>query len=522
MHYLTVSILFIIVMSKSFENSSVFLLIILLTWFSLFKIIGIEVFTESNIYYEKNLELIYSLANIAINSTFLLYVIYIIVSIDLLKKKTILKYQNTKRGLFFLENIIFYSTYNYNVYYILKKNNNFALHENIISLIHPLITISTIILLLSIITKKNNKEKILKVYYMITLSLFLGSIWATSTEGWGGMWVWDPTEITLLLLSFFVLLLIHSRFFLSKKKLMLYWIIPVFFFYYQITKLNLVSGIHNFYVNEISKFTQYSLFIFMLSIINMLIILKLHRIIKMQSINQYMVVLTFLATIIFFIKNNNLHTNNYIIDLITYNYFIYIFVINMLIYFVYQQKNILWYTLYINSILFLLILIDLKNTIIIIFFIVKLIDIKTNSIHKWALYNHTIHWITLLILICSYIQFKTYNFENTDIFLENVFFKTHFSKYTFQEINLTNNLLSKQVINDTTYFIINKSNNLFMIENTQSYFNNYSTSLIDLLTISIEKKNLLNFSKSEVNLYIQKFIFISFWFFLIIYLKIKW
>ena len=336
------------------------------------------------------------------------------------------------------------------------------------------------------------------------------------------MWVWDPTEITLLLLSFFVLLLIHSRFFLSKKKLMLYWIIPVFFFYYQITKLNLVSGIHNFYVNEISKFTQYSLFIFMLSIINMLIILKLHRIIKMQSINQYMVVLTFLATIIFFIKNNNLHTNNYIIDLITYNYFIYIFVINMLIYFVYQQKNILWYTLYINSILFLLILIDLKNTIIIIFFIVKLIDIKTNSIHKWALYNHTIHWITLLILICSYIQFKTYNFENTDIFLENVFFKTHFSKYTFQEINLTNNLLSKQVINDTTYFIINKSNNLFMIENTQSYFNNYSTSLIDLLTISIEKKNLLNFSKSEVNLYIQKFIFISFWFFLIIYLKIKW
>ena len=74
-------------MSKSFENSSVFLLIILLTWFSLFKIIGIEVFTESNIYYEKNLELIYSLANIAINSTFLLYVIYIIVSIDLLKKK---------------------------------------------------------------------------------------------------------------------------------------------------------------------------------------------------------------------------------------------------------------------------------------------------------------------------------------------------------------------------------------------------------------------------------------------------
>ena len=86
------------------------------------------------------------------------------------------KYQNTKRGLFFLENIIFYSTYNYNVYYILKKNNNFALHENIISLIHPLITISTIILLLSIITKKNNKEKILKVYYMITLSLFLGSI----------------------------------------------------------------------------------------------------------------------------------------------------------------------------------------------------------------------------------------------------------------------------------------------------------------------------------------------------------
>ena len=87
MHYLTVSILFIIVMSKSFENSSVFLLIILLTWFSLFKIISIEVFTESNIYYEKNLELIYSLANIAINSTFLLYVIYIIVSIDLLKKK---------------------------------------------------------------------------------------------------------------------------------------------------------------------------------------------------------------------------------------------------------------------------------------------------------------------------------------------------------------------------------------------------------------------------------------------------
>ena len=61
----------------------------------------------------------------------------------------------------------------------------------------------------------------------------------------------------------------------------------------------------------------------------------------MQSINQYIVVLTFLATIIFFIKNNNLHTNNYIIDLIAYNYFIYIFIINILIYFVYQKKNIL-------------------------------------------------------------------------------------------------------------------------------------------------------------------------------------
>ena len=94
-------------MSKSFENSSVFLLIILLTWFSLFKIIGIEVFTESNIYYEKNLELIYSLANIAINSTFLLYVIYIIVSIDLLKKKNHFKVSKYKKRTFFFREYYF-------------------------------------------------------------------------------------------------------------------------------------------------------------------------------------------------------------------------------------------------------------------------------------------------------------------------------------------------------------------------------------------------------------------------------
>ena len=178
MYYLSLTLLYTTVISKSFEIISMVVLTFIVGLFLLNKLISIQLLLESNTSYEINLEFIYLLANIAINSVFLIQVSFIIVLSVTIYRVSYLINQNVKYFLIFFESVMFYAMYNYNIFYILYKKYSFSLHENIISMIHPFITISTLMLILLYYKKKNLKEqyKSLQIYYTIIATMLLGSV----------------------------------------------------------------------------------------------------------------------------------------------------------------------------------------------------------------------------------------------------------------------------------------------------------------------------------------------------------
>lgn len=160
MNYIGLSILYIIILNKNIEVLTLFLTITILILFFTIKKVDIQFFLESNLSYNENIELEYLLTNIAINSIFFIQLFYIF----LIKAKNY-KYsyriaQLTKNNLFFIENILFYSIYVYNTYYSIQKEYIFLLHENIVSIIHPILTLISLILFLISVQKIKKKNKI--------------------------------------------------------------------------------------------------------------------------------------------------------------------------------------------------------------------------------------------------------------------------------------------------------------------------------------------------------------------------
>jgi len=178
MYYLSLTLLYATVISKSFEIVSMTTLTCIVTFFFLSKIASIQLLTESNTSYETNLEFIYLLANIAINSAFLIQVSLIIVLALTVYRVSYLIHQNIKYFAMLFESGMFYAMYNYNIFYVLYKKYAFSLHENIISMIHPFITIATLMLILLFYNRNNSREqyKSLQIYYTIVTTMLLGSV----------------------------------------------------------------------------------------------------------------------------------------------------------------------------------------------------------------------------------------------------------------------------------------------------------------------------------------------------------
>lgn len=527
MYYLSLTLLYTTVISKSFEIISMIILTFIVGLFFLNKLINIQLLLETNTSYEINLEFIYLLANIAINSVFLIQVSFIIVLSLTIYRVSYLINQNVKYFLIFFESVMFYAMYNYNIFYILYKKYSFSLHENIISMIHPFITISTLILILLYYKKKNLKEqyKSLQIYYTIIATMLLGSVWAASTEGWGGTWVWDPTESILLLFALVLLLTMHVKKNTHIKELIIYWVIPILFCYYQINKLSLVSGIHNFYTNQLSSTTFYTILIgSMVGLLYVTINKVLYKMLSIYIVTEINILIFFIS-IIFYLKNYEIINNTYTIN-IAYNQLLLLILFSW-VYF-YNTNKTLYIITY--SIIIIVYMASLEllplNKLIIICLCAIIISTTLWTKSSWDVFNHKIHLYICIFVLCNYIEFKKIPGLEINFLIQENYFQNTFNIFIFQDMLYNEIYVYKESINSNSFFLSEITKNKISSENTKLIINHTLTNLINFSTLILNTKvtELLNFSSNnmEINLYTHKLIFISFWILIYAYLFNKW
>lgn len=153
------------------------------------------------------------------------------------------------------------------IFYIILYNwglmKNFTLSaglSNYLFLVHPILLLITFLSVLLLIWFQLFRFKVnlfftysfyqkLLLFLMVSLTLFLGGVWAQQEFNWGGWWSWDSVELTSLLWWVFILIHIHLKFRLSSvfKVISLnfntYTLIS-FIFYFNRTAM--FSSIHNF------------------------------------------------------------------------------------------------------------------------------------------------------------------------------------------------------------------------------------------------------------------------------------
>ena len=181
MSYIPLIFIYITLTNRILEYSMISSVLIILTIHTLHKGYTLETFKELNMLYDSNLEILYSFANISINKNNLLYIITILATIFFLKKNSYLVTNKIKYSLYLNESAIFYTAYYFNTYYIPKKENYFPLHDNFISIIHPILTIITYLLIIYVVYENiysgcMGKKKITLTYYITILTTMLGSI----------------------------------------------------------------------------------------------------------------------------------------------------------------------------------------------------------------------------------------------------------------------------------------------------------------------------------------------------------
>lgn len=183
MSYAILIIIYTTLTNKIIEHNVLYAALSILLIYTLHKGYTMETFKELNMLYDNNLEIVYSFANISINKNNLLYIVLIIAVVALLKTGQSNIGIKKKQSMYLIESAVFYTGYYFNSYYIPKKEMHFPLHDNVISAVHPILTIVIYVMVMHILSERlhNEKQNIKKskltiVYYMTVLTTLLGSL----------------------------------------------------------------------------------------------------------------------------------------------------------------------------------------------------------------------------------------------------------------------------------------------------------------------------------------------------------
>lgn len=160
--------------------------------------------------------------------------------------------------------------------YFWKTNNNNNTLINGLLLIHPLLTYSSVCIIISLnLYKKYNtsinffnsdvyNKSIYKLVFSAYAAIILGSYWAQQETNWGGWWNWDPIEMISIFIWILSLCLIH---FYSKKTnikiLFLKNALIVLVLAYLLSRYDILNSIHSFVSSSSNnKYFELKIFIF--------------------------------------------------------------------------------------------------------------------------------------------------------------------------------------------------------------------------------------------------------------------
>lgn len=523
MSYVPLVIIYVTLTSRFLEHSLIYSVIIIMMVLTLHKGYTLETFKELNMRYDNNLEVLYSFANISINKNNILYIVIVLATLFFLKNKNLLLTNEIQYSIYLTDSAIYYTSYYFNTYYIPKKENYFPLHDNFISVIHPFLTIITYVLIIYLMYEKTHtengrlgKKKITLTYYITIFTTLLGAIWASSTEGWGGVWIWDPTEILILLLIIFLITLIHS-----KK----YYILgavysTILVLYYQLlTKLNISEGIHNFYTNDLSSSAYYLSFI-LCSLLLIKIPASIKKIYVKSKLNMSIVLL---VTTCYALKNYNLLST---VTVIGISFFL------LLLLFFYTSTSTTYNKgkeLYYLVGGYIILQSEVPHATIqpglVVVSYITLYILWKRKILAWSTINHLLHFFILLTLMLNYIDYKNWSYIEAQTIVDNIVVSQTDSYMSLQNASIA--ILSKQVyLRETSFFLeIVKESTENVSEKTQ--FHTFFTTLLDLVMITLKSTAIDSFNDTMLynttllNLFNNKALLTSYWVIIFMYITIK-
>ena len=319
------------------------------------------------------------------------------------------------------------------LYYSTTHTININLLNGLL-LIHPIILYIVYILYISVVFFKLS-FKFKKIYknphlyntnisllmFTSNVSLVLGCWWAEQELSWGGWWNWDFVE--LIALNFFLMFLVYfhtpnkTNVFVKTNILVLYLIILVAII---IVRFNIINSIHNFInVGSQNQYLLLFIYVFVVSILRMILILNLKILIKRYNKSCYLINNNFFLYIIiyvffllflcdfspksFFFLNLNTTINIKIIyKNIILLYFLWYF-------FKKNHQNLFWliYVIIYYTLLY-------YTHILFIFFAIKAFFInmffKNNNVANSKIEVWKIHTTILILFVVSTQQIYLYNY----------------------------------------------------------------------------------------------------------------
>ena len=398
MTYISLVIIISIVLSKIITHTSFYIIVVLSLLIPAVRSNNSVLFTQLNISYNYDLEIMYLLSNLVINNNNLTLVLIITVILLTIYKAYEIKTEG-KVIVYYFEQLWFYTGYNYSVYYISEKASYFPLHDNILALLHPIaVTWSfflTSLFLLNLYKnrtiKKRSIRKIIgikyRLYILLTTSLVLGMIWAGTSQGWGGLWFWDPTEIILVFLLTIIIYTLHSPRRIFNRSLILCFSIV----YLEMNKLSLLHGIHNFYKSSTSD-SSYLIYIVIATFVIMIITVYTNVIQKTLLEKIWWYISIIMSTIIHFENYKStpsalVYTSILLISVVT--------IVTIL-----KKKNafllLVPITFFIEC-----------STYIIISGLSAIIILNRKKAKRWILYNHTSPLVLLILVVGAQVLFKS-------------------------------------------------------------------------------------------------------------------
>lgn len=366
-----------------------------------------------------------------------------------------------------LEQGVLFCSYNYAIYYCIRQDSYYPLYDNILYVVHPVVLTVTIILLIDVALlsswtrffKKNTSNVSVVTnasYYFVLSALILGGLWATVSDGWGGFWSWDPSEVILLLVVCLLIYEVHTSN-ATRQKLLSYIIICI---YTIVTKLNILPGIHNFSNSDyhiIDCITTCS------TVVGGFISIALtysilHTSIKGKYSLMAISITLFIATSCFFyLVENNVVGFDFVELLFLFNITIHIVVLVFI-----TQVFCLtewWFFLLCIQIFILFTLnsyfVNCQSTQIVTFFALSLyVNIKNTLEFKWVYLSHTIPIISIVVIITTYLAIKEVKLEITDEW-KHVFYNMYFNvqdTYVLKKSYETDATFRKVLFNENSIF----------------------------------------------------------------------